>query len=81
MSEFQTVYAARAKADRSAAAGEALGNVRVKHLASAAAWEALATTARKIEEARERRLSDQVEPADVKAMEAGLFPPTGERLG
>jgi hypothetical protein len=80
MSELRTVFAARAKADRSAAAEEALDNVRGKHLASAAAWDALATTAGKTEEAREKRLSDQADLADAKAREARLLLPSGETL-
>ena len=79
MSELRTVYAARAKAARSAAAEEALDNVRGKHLTSAAAWDALATTAGKTEEAREKRLSDQAELVEAKNGKAGSPLPADAR--
>ena len=52
---------------RSAAAREALDNVRQKHLTSAVSWEQLAVNGRKMEGLREGRM---LEPSSAVAVQA-----------
>ena len=55
---------------RSAAAREALDNVRQKHLTSAVSWEQLAANGRKMEGLRDRRVLEQL--SAVVSAEIGL---------
>ena len=54
----QSVYLAHAADNRTAAGAEALDNVRIKYLASAAAWEGLADLSAKTAILRAARLDE-----------------------
>lgn len=73
-------YLRFAAAARLAAASEILANVRQKPLLSAASWEGLAHSARKVAEARERRVMERSAASlDIwpQAPEAGEFDVAG----
>ena len=69
-------YAQYAATARSAAAAEPLANVRRKHLASATAWERLATTGQEIDNLRQRHMLEKLAAvaAGTPPAEPGLDP-------